>query len=179
MKTIALFFVLCFTVGAYAQENNIHVAVGSYPSIGAGFDLNKGKNLISIDGEVSRICKNPGGCGHQIDNRLIFARDVANGLYIQGGVVNSYYSVPLFSKDAFQLLGGVRKTLVPKRLVGELNYRHDLTSENKVKAVEGQLTAYLPKHIFVRGNGRIRHFQDFYKQGRVDAVGQVYIGLYF
>lgn len=178
MKTILLIFML--VCGICAQGNNVHVAVGSWPSVEGGIDYNfTPKTTGAADVLVSRICKDPGGCGHQVDVRGVVAQELKKPLSIQGGVVYTHYNVPLFGKTAVQVLGGVRFKTFNNRFVPELNYRQDLTSENKVKSFENRGSFYLKRHIFIRYLIVVKRFRDFYNQPRVQADAQISAGLYF
>lgn len=168
---------LCLT--AMPQANNVHVAYGTGNTVAGGFDYNKDRFIVSGSAAVSPICKTPGGCGHQFDIRGTVARRVSENVAIQGGIVNSYYKVNLFDKDAFQLLGGVRLTGTQERLVGEINYRHDLTSPNRLRIGEAIITAYLPKHIFLRTGVTFSTFDDFYGKSKRSTGTIAAAGFYF
>ncbi len=164
---------LCIT--GIPQTDNVRVGVGLNGTVTAGFDRNFGKTLIEGEGGVSRICKTPGGCGPQFDLRGVVARKVRPNISIQGGVVYSRYNVDLFDKSALQLLGGVRYTTA--RVVAELNYRHDLTSENKLRIGEFRITGYLPKHVFLRTGytfSSATQFNSPYKTGGPTLSAGVY-----
>ncbi len=107
--------------------------------------------------------------------RGVVARKITKDISIQGGIVNSYYKVKLFDKNSFQLLGGVRVSTLKERLIAEVNYRHDLTSENKLKIGEVRVTGYLPYHIFVRTgvvySGFVSNGQSFSGSGSFVSAG--------
>lgn len=170
---------LLLTVGIHAQETNVHIFGGNHHTIGAGVDYRQDKNLISVDGDVSKICKTPGGCGHQYSIRGIFAHKLNSVVSVQGGALDSYYKVDLFDKNSFQLLGGVRLAAFKEKSATEINYRHDLTSENKIREIEVQETVYFPKHIFLRVSGSRKRFRDFYHEVRYANDGQISIGVHF
>jgi len=147
---LGMLSIVALCIVAVPQTTNVHVAVNTHGSPTGGVDYRRDKFVISGDIGREAICKNPGGCGHQLNFRGTVAYQVRPFIYVQGGIVDGYYRVPLFSKNSLQLLGGVRFALLKDRLITELNYRHDLTSENKLRIVEARATAYLPKHIFIR-----------------------------
>lgn len=150
-----------------AQQTNGHVGVivGATsglgfegPSIGAGggFDARKDKFVFSGDVDVFTINKVDGGKGWQVRGRET-ARYHFKDFFIQGGAVQSYYSNVKYTKSSFEPLVGIGVERGNKLF--QVNYRHDLTSENKVRTVEGIATVYARKHFYFRGAVTISHFR--------------------
>lgn len=174
MKTILLLLLL--NLPLMAQNANIHVAAGNNQAVSVGVDY---RDKFSLDFINFKVCKNPGGCGRQTSIKTTIPIKVRSNIYLQSGIVYDYYKVETFDKKSLQVLGGIRIKDTRDKIISEVNYRHDLTSENRVKTLEIQATFYLPKHLFIRANGRLRNFKDFYNQNKYDAIGQVLLGVHF
>ncbi len=173
-----LLTVCLFALTSYAQVTNYHASFGLHRDVGLGADIQFGKNLISIDGDVSRICKAIGGCGPQYDIRGVYGHKISENTSLQGGIIFSHYRVPLFAKSSIQILVGVRYRVFNERVIAELNYRHDLTSPNKQRIIESRLTTYLHHHIFIRADMTMKHLVS---GGKIynRPYGRLGIGVYF
>lgn len=176
---LIVFAVICLCAYlANCQDTNVHASFGLHQNVSAGADLRRDKNLVSADVEYLKVCKDIGGCGRQYDVRVTYAREIGKNISIQGGFVYSYYRVPLFDKSSFQPLIGIRASAVNERVIVEANYRHDLTSENKIRAFEMRGTTYLPKHIFIRSEISIRKLISGGNR-YTDPRGRLGFGVYF
>jgi hypothetical protein len=155
---LTITFLLLAVSSMGAQTSNVHAALtitgtsnlGFHnPIIGAsgGGDLRKGKLVLSGDLNLDRIIKNVGGHGFQLSGRET-VRYYLSKFFVQGGAVEQHYSVAKFSKSTFEPLIGVG--YADKSYVLQANYRHDLSSQNRQRIIEGVATFYGRHHLFVR-----------------------------
>lgn len=156
--TLLVIFLMVLALAVRGQDTNIHGAYGTKQDITIGGDLQKHNKLLEFEADRFKICKDIGGCGHQIDLKALYGLRISKTAYLEGGVVNSHYRVPMFSKNSLQMVVGGRKEF-EKRLIGEISYRHDLTSPNRVRMLDARFIAYLPHHIYIREVFKLSHYK--------------------
>lgn len=151
------------------QATNLHVGftIAGTSALGfeganigatAGFDARLGRRLVlAVDASVLRVRKTVDGLGHQVEGREVLRIYAAPRFFVQGGAVESHYSVTAFSKSSVQGLVGAGYG--SDHFTFAVNYRHDFTSENRARIVEVVATGYLKHHIFLRGSIAIDHFR--------------------
>ena len=160
--------VLVLTATTYAQQSNVHLAadvnvsanMGRTPAAGlnAGGDLRAGKLAFSIDGDAWRIKKTVGGSGWQVDAREVGRYYFHKNIFVQGGAYEQHYSVKLFGKTVIAPLAGIG--FERPDYVVQVNYLHDLTSNNGQRIVEGVGQFYLKCHWYLKATISASKFHD-------------------
>lgn len=162
--------IIPFAYIVFPQDSNVHLGATAGVSSNAGLtgptfgitgggDYRTGNTLISGDCGIFRLQKiNGGAAGYQYDCRGTLARFLRPNFAIQGGIQESRYKVEKYGKSALEIIGGVRFTGKEGHRFAEFNGRKDLTSENKINAVEFQFTGYERKHVFFRINTTLASF---------------------
>jgi hypothetical protein len=167
-----VFSLILFTAMVTAAQSYVGLDLGvsgnggltnPTPGVVAGY---RSERFVS-EFELLRLCKKDGGCGHEV-----VARGVARYRKFQGGVVYSSYQVVKYGKSSLHVLAGVNLGSV------ELNYRHDLTSENKMRRIEMRYTKFASHHIFVRFGADVSRFRDFYHKPRYMVADGIQIGFW-
>ena len=174
-----LLWILLFAAAISAQYH-VGVSVGgsrniglSKPTFGANFGITKTVHKWNVDADfdIYSLCKMDGGCGQQFDIRGVVGKG-----HIQGGMVQSHYSVARYSKSSTQVLIGTR--FGNEAYVFEVNYRRDLTSSNKVNFNESRMSIYESHHFYMRTSGAVSLFTSGGKSYRGFSGGVVF-GVHF
>lgn len=188
IASILLLISLITCCGAHVkgQQSNGHASVflgGSSglgfnnPSFGAsgGGDYRSDRFALSGDLSLTRIAKSVGGSGFQVDGRST-VRYYFKDFFVQGGGVVQSYSVTKFGKSTFQPLAGIG--FATKDAVIQANYRHDLTSENRQRIVEGKVQVYAARHLYFDARVAVSRFRSG-NESLTGSAATFGVGLHF
>jgi hypothetical protein len=158
MRLFMLSALLLAACNVQAQQTNVHVGGVLQAATGfsgvvvggtAGVDVRAGRNAFSIDGDLVRVEKEPGGVGYQAGGRQVVRFGLLRPqVFIQVGAFESHYSLTRWKKTtAGPLIGvGYQKS----DFVLAVSYEHDLTSENKQRRVSLSMQWYEKRHMYMR-----------------------------